>query len=268
MKISGNTILVTGGASGIGLALASALKSEGNEVIVAGRSPSKLEVARLKGLKTITVDLIETASLDEFVRRLLAEHPALNVVIHNAGIMRNEKMTTGDRSRTALETIATNLTAPIVLTNLMLPHLLQKAAATVMTVTSGLAFVPLAMTPTYGATKAGIHSFTESLRYQLAGTSVEVKELIPPYVRTSLMGDRQARDPNAMDLDQFISEVIAQLKGDPSAREIAVSRVLPQRTAAFGGAEKYKEAFEGQNERLFAARKGEWDAEPENSSRT
>lgn len=260
MKLTGNTILITGGASGIGLALAEAFKQLGNEVIVAGRSPEKLELALSKGLKTLSVDMTSEESVRSLAEKALATSPKLNVVIHNAGVMINEKLTSKDPSAIALQTIATNLTGPILLTNSLLPHLLKQPASTIITVTSGLAYVPLAMTPTYSATKAAVHSYTESLRMQLSGTTVEVKELIPPYVRTSLMGSRQASDENAMPLEEFISEVISILRETPTAPEIAVKRVHPQRMAAFEGREKYESVLKMQNERLMAARKTEWDA--------
>jgi len=123
----------------------------------------------------------------------------------------------------------------------------NQAHATVVNVTSGLAFVPLAMTPTYCATKAAVHSYTESLRHQLRETSVEVLELAPPYVATHLMGDQQAADPRAMPLEDFISEVMEILTTQPGATEILVKRVEPLRFAAAGGAGKYAELFAGLN---------------------
>jgi uncharacterized oxidoreductase len=171
----------------------------------------------------------------------------------------NEKLTTRDNSKAAYETLATNLLGPIYLTNALLPHFLKQKSATVMTVTSGLAFVPLAMTPTYSASKAAIHSYTQSLRFQLKDTSVEVQELVPPYVRTALMGERQKADSNAMPIEDFISEVMTQLRETPHAAEVLVQRVLAQRTAGFDQA-KYDEFFNLQNERLMAIRQKEWDA--------
>lgn len=259
MNIGGNTILITGGGSGIGLGLAERFKSCGNEVIVAGRSLDKLEAARAKGLHTLTVDMASEASIRAMAAGALKKYPALNVVIQNAGMMANEKLMSSTDSSTAVETVASNLLGPIHLNTALLPHLLQQKSATIMTVTSGLAFVPLAMTPTYSATKAAIHSYTQSLRYQLKGTSVEVKELVPPYVRTGLMGDRQANDPNAMPLEDFIDEVFAILERQPEVEEILVKRVLPQRLAGFDPT-AYGEVFQKQNEMVMAARKKEWDA--------
>lgn len=259
MKLQGNTILITGGASGIGLGLAEEFKRLGNEVLVAGRSAQKLEMARAKGLVTFTADMTSENSLHQLAEEVTTRFPALNVVIHNAGIMVNEKLTARDFSSTSALTVATNLMAPIILTNTLLPHFLKKSAATIMTVTSGLAYVPLALTPTYSATKAAIHSYTQSLRYQLQNTSVEVKELVPPYVRTGLMGERQKVDQNAMPLDEFIAEVFTILKETPKVEEITVKRVLAQRLAGVESLEKYNEFFKAQNDRLLAARRAEWD---------
>jgi uncharacterized oxidoreductase len=259
MKTTGNTILITGGASGIGLALAEEFKKLGNEVIVAGRSHAKLEMAKSKGLQVMTVDMTDETSIKKLATDAIHQWPSLNYVIHNAGIMVNEKVTTSDTSKIAEDTVMTNFLGPIRLTNYLLPHLLKQNSATVMMVTSGLAFAPLAMTPTYSATKAAIHSYTQSLRLQLKGTSVQVKELVPPYVQTTLMGDRQASDPNAMPLKEFINEVMTILKSSPEAEEILVERVKPQRTSSYQGAEHYKNFFQSMNDRLMTARKQEWD---------
>lgn len=258
MKLSGNTILITGGGSGIGLGLAEEFLKKGNEVIVAGRSREKLAEAEKKGLKTLTVDMTSAASIKELAQSAIRQFPKLNVVIHNAGIMKNENLQKGSSPQVQDETVLTNLLGPMRLTDALLPHFLKQANAAVITVTSGLAYAPLAMTPSYCATKAAIHSYTQSLRYQLKGTSVEVKELVPPYVRTHLMGERQSKDEMAMPLEEFIAEVMQILAEKPEAEEILVKRVLPQRQSGDQGQEKYREFFQQMNDRLFAARKGEW----------
>ena len=258
MKLTGNTILITGGGSGIGLALAEQFLELGNKVIIAARSARKLEVAAQKGLVPLPVNMSSRESIESLARTVVARFPALNVVIHNAGVMQNENLRTTNTSDIALETIATNLSGPMLLTTALLPHLLGQADATVMTVSSGLAFVPLAMTPTYCATKAAIHSYTQSLRYQLRGTSVGVIELVPPYVRTELMGSRQANDPAAMPLDEYISEVMGILRTQPGVTEILVKRVQPLRFAASEGEAKYAAAFTEMNDRVSAARAKEF----------
>ena len=158
------------------------------------------------------------------------EFPALNVVINNAGIMEGEDVTQSGTD-VAERTVAINLLGPIRLTDALLPQLLKQADATVMTVSSGLAFVPIFPNPTYCATKAAIHSYSQTLRRQLKDTSVGVTELVPPYVQTHLQGEHQANDPNAMPLDEFIDEVMSILKATPDAEEVIVERVTMQRNA-------------------------------------
>ena len=235
MKTNGNTILITGGGSGIGRALAASFHALGNRVIIAGRRPAVLdEVTRAHpGMASAVLDIEDPAAIRRFAAQLTAAHPALNVVIHNAGIMKPEKLVEA-QDAVAEATIATNLLGPIRLNNALLPHLLRQKSAAVMTVTSGLAFVPLAACPTYSATKAALHSYTESLRAQLRGTSVQVLELAPPYVQTELMGAHQASDPLAMPLTDFIAESMQIIAQSPDAAEILVERVKPLRFAARG----------------------------------
>src|SRR5664279_5553306 len=187
MQLRDNTILITGGGRGIGRGLAEAFHAEGNQVIIAGRGSKALEqtVAANPGMKAAVVDMTDGDSILRLAEQMKRDYPALNVVILNAGIMRTESVQSGGLDD-AEAIVATNLLGPIRLTAALLPMLLSKPRAAIMTVTSGLAFVPLAVTPTYCATKAAIHSYTQSLRYQLQGTPVEVIELITPYVATHL----------------------------------------------------------------------------------
>lgn len=194
MNLSRNTILLTGGATGIGLALAERLQAAGSQVIVAGRRADKLREAqqRVPGLLTYQADLAEPAArvaLAEWVRR---EHPALNVLLNNAGISNQVTIadlgTSLDAWEQERQEIAINLEAPIHLSALLLPHLQGQPGATILTVSSGLAFAPFAATPIYCATKAALHSFTLSLRYQAAKLGVAVVEIIPPLVQTDLGG--------------------------------------------------------------------------------
>ncbi len=240
-----NTILITGGGSGIGRGLAEAFHALGNTVIVAGRRKELLDevVAANPGMQAEAVDLQDAAALAKFAGQLTEKYPALNVVIHNAGIMKVEDASAGLDPATIASTIATNLSAPLQLTAALLPHLKTQAEATIMTVTSGLAFVPMALTPTYCATKAAIHSWSESLRYQLRDTSVRVIELAPPYVQTELMGAHQASDPNAMPLEEFLAETMELLNTQPEAKEILVKRVYPLRFAGDFNQEKFDAFF-------------------------
>ena len=238
MKITGNTILITGGGSGIGRGLAEALQAEGNHVIIAGRRKSVLDetTEANPGMKSLTLNIEDAASIREFAAQITTQYPALNMVIHNAGIMRIERLLEQqDGTSDAEAIVTTNLLGPIRLTAALLPHFLKQPSAAIMTVSSGLAFVPLAPTPTYCATKAAIHSYTESLRYQLKGTKVEVIELAPPYVQTELMGSGQAADPRAMPLKDYIAETIQILKTQPTPPEILVERVKALRFAERNG---------------------------------
>ena len=254
MKMTGNTILITGGGTGIGRALAEKFHALGNQVIVAGRRQGPLDevVKANPGVAALTLDIESGAAIAEFARTLTARCPALNAVINNAGIMQNEDFLNAPDTAVAEQTIAINLLGPIRLTAALLPHLRKQPEATVMTVSSGLAFTPLAFTPTYSATKAAIHSFSQSLRFQLRDTKVQVIELAPPYVQTELMGPHQATDPMAMPLKDYIDEVMALLKSSPDAKEILVERVKPLRFAEANGG--YDAFFVKFNETLAAAR--------------
>ncbi|MGA7524029.1 MAG: SDR family oxidoreductase [Acidobacteriaceae bacterium] len=251
MQMTGNTILITGGSSGIGRALAVAFHQLGNQVIVAGRRQALMEeiVARNPRIHAAVVDVQNLAGLPAFVDDIVRHYPHVNVLINNAGIMKPENLSEGNQEDVADQTIITNLLSPMRLTSLLLPQLKKQRHATIMNVSSGLAFVPMAMTPTYCATKAALHSWTQSLRYQLRNSSVDVLELVPPYVQTELMGSRQAQDPHAMPLADFISEALDILQNHPERKEILVERVHPLRYAAEQGREKYDEFFRSLNDR-------------------
>lgn len=245
MNMTGNTILITGGGSGIGRALAEALHARGNQVIISGRRADALaEVAAANpGIDTATLDVSDAADIARFAAEILAAHPALNVVIHNAGIMQAEALASPDFTlATAEATIATNLLGPIRLNAALLPHLLAQPKATVATVSSGLAFVPLVTTPTYSATKAAIHSYSQSLRHQLRDTNVEVIEIAPPAVATDLMPGH-AENPHSMPLADYIAETMAQLEAQ--APENLVERVKFLRFAEARG--DYSEVFKALN---------------------
>lgn len=247
-----NTILITGGGSGIGRGLAEAFHKLGNSVIIAGRRKNVLEsvVAANPGMAYEVLDVQEPATFKGFATEITAKYPGLNVLIHMAGIMKAENLKEAADPSTIDATIATNLTAPLHLTSAFLPHLKQQKKATIMTVSSGLAFVTLAATPTYCATKAAIHSWSISLRYQLQDTSVEVQELVPPYVQTELMGEQQANDPRAMSLKDFVSEVVQILTTQPDAKEILVKRVYPLRFAGEFNPERFDSFFEQFNQAM------------------
>jgi len=252
MQMSGNTILITGGGSGIGRGLAEAFHAIGNQVIVAGRRKQVLDatIAANPGMQSVALDIDNADAIRSFAAQLAKDYPHLNAVIHNAGIMRPEDLKSGGLAG-AEAIVTTNLLGPVRLTAALLPLLLAQPRAAVVTVSSGLAFLPLAMAPAYCATKAAIHSYTQSLRYQLRDTSVQVLELIPPYVQTELMGPGQAGDPNAMPLKDFIAETMNILKTSPDATEICVERVKPLRFAEANGG--YDAFFKTFNDSLSAA---------------
>lgn len=256
MRMSGNTIFITGGGTGIGRGLAEAFHARGNRVIIAGRRADVLDevTSANPGMASIALDIADPASIAAVAAALIRDYPQLDTVIHMAGVMRNENVRT-TAVDTAEETIAINLLGPIRLTAALMPHLLARPRATIMTVTSGLAFLPLAMTPAYSASKAAIHSWTQSLRYQLKGSAIDVLELVPPYVRTGLMGARQANDPHAMPLEDFVAEVMQILETQPEATEILVEAVKPLRFAEANGG--YEAFFQQRNDALKAARAGE-----------
>ena len=237
MNTTGNTVLVTGGGSGIGRGLAAALHARGNRVIVAGRDPSKLEeVAEANpGIVACRLDVTDPRAVRRAAEELGAREPGLNVLVNGAGVMIADAL---DKPQSDLvipeTTVETNLLGPIRVTAAFLPQLMRQERSTIINVSSGLAFVSLVMTPTYCATKAGVHSWTVSLRAQLAGGPVEVLELVPPAVRTDLMPGH-ATNPRNMPLPQFIAEVMALLEQEPTPPKICVDWVRPLRQAEAQG---------------------------------
>lgn len=254
MKTTDNTILITGGGSGIGRGLAEAFHALGNQVIISGRTQAKLDetCAANPGMKALTVDLTDPADIRKFAAKLLEDFPALDAVIHNAGLGIMENLLESGDTEDAETMIATNLLGPIRLNAALLPTLLKQPHATILTVSSGLAMLPLAIMPTYNSTKAAIHSWTQSLRYQLKETNVQVIEIIPPYVATEFGGDRQANDPHAMPLKDFISETMDILKNHPERIENCVERVMPLRLAGEINLEKYEAFFHQFNDQMSA----------------
>jgi len=222
MKMSGNTIFITGGGSGIGQGLAKAFHALGNKVIIAGRrlAPLRETAAACPGMDVHELDMRDPQSIVDVADWLVMTHPEVNVLINNAGIMSSDN--TGgfmDDDLTAA-TVETNLLGPMRLTSALIEHLKTRPDAVVVNVTSGLAFTPLATSAVYSATKAALHSWTLSLRYRLRGL-VTVLEVAPPWVQTDLMGGRD--EPRAMPLDAFLAETMQKFAG--AADEVLVDRV-------------------------------------------
>ena len=227
MRISGNTIFIPGATSGIGLALALRLQAKGNTVVVGGRRTDLLDRIAVEhpGIRTVRIDTTDPESIAAAAQEVVAAAPELNVLVTMAGIMRVEDWTTpAGFLASAEETVTTNLLGPIRLVAAFVEHLRTRPDATILTVSSGLAFAPLAATPSYNATKAAIHMLSESIRLQLAGTTVRVLELEPPSVRTSLLPGQENSD-FAMPLDDFVTEVVDLVESQPDATEIQVENV-------------------------------------------
>ena len=190
MNLEGNTVLITGGGSGIGLELARALLRRRNTVIVTGRNQSALEAAQkqLPGLRTIQSDVADPDAIADLHGQIARDFPRLNVLVNNAGVMRKiDLQTFGDDLRGVTEEIEINLSGPIRMVTQFLPMLKTQETAVIVNMSSGLAFIPHPLAPVYGATKAAIHSFTQSLRVQLENTRIKVFELVPPPVDTALL---------------------------------------------------------------------------------
>jgi short-subunit dehydrogenase involved in D-alanine esterification of teichoic acids len=228
MNISGNTVFIPGATSGIGLALALRLQEKGNTVIIGGRRTELLAeiAAEHPGIRTVAIDTTDPASIEQAAALVTAEHPELNVLVTMAGIMRVEDWTSSAAGfvADAEQVVTTNLLGPIRLIGAFIDHLRTRPDATIVTVSSGLAFSPLIVTPSYNATKSAIHMLSESIRLQLAGTSVKVLELVPPSVQTDLIPG-QKESPFAMRLDDFITEVVELIEAQPDAKEIQVENV-------------------------------------------
>jgi uncharacterized oxidoreductase len=228
MDISNSTVLIVGGTSGIGLGLARRLSAAGSTVVVGGRTTTGVD-----GVETVEVDVTDPASVLRARDRVLADHPDLDVVVTMSGVMLVEDLRDPAHITAAETTIATNLLGTIRVIDAFTPHLLGRGAGLVLTVSSGIGFLPFPLMPTYAASKAAVHAYSEALRAQLEGTGVEVAELVPPAVATTPEG--KAMNPHSLDLDAFLDEVLALLAADPTPGEILVEGVLMHRWAERDG---------------------------------
>ena len=235
MQTKGNTILITGGGSGIGRELAHKWHDLGNTVIVAGRTQASLDETAVghANIHTMIVDVGDADDLARFAKKVVEVHPAINVLVNNAGIMRFEDITEERELGDAEATIATNLLGPIRLIDGLIEHLKAQENAAIINVTSGLAFVPMPRTATYSATKAAMHSYTVSLRAKLEG-KVEVIELAPPAVQTELTPGQSTRE-GYMPLDEFIEETMLGFTAEETPQEVLTQNVLFLRNAEAEG---------------------------------
>jgi uncharacterized oxidoreductase len=243
MRLTDNTILVTGGGSGIGRGLAIALHRAGNRVVIAGRRVEALRAVAddHPGISYLQLDQSDRQPIKRFVAEIERQHADLNVVVNNAGVMALEDIDASDPD-TASAVISTNLLGPIVLTSLLMPMLKAQPSAAIVNVTSALAFVPMAIAPTYSATKAGLHAYTESLRFLLHDSGIQVIEIAPPRVETEMDGPG---DAYTMTVDDFIAEALWLMASRPDAGEVIVSAARGLREAERNGV--YAEQFAAVN---------------------
>ena len=251
MKLTGNTIFITGGTSGIGRALAEALHQRGNKVIISGRRRGLLDevVAANPGMAAIELDMTDAASIERAAAQLIRDYPDFNVLINNAGIMQPDSAAGRIDDALLVSTVETNLIGPIRMTSALLGHLKTKNDAVVAYTTSVLAFVPLAVTAVYSSTKAALHSYIMSQRFMLRDTTVRVLEIAPPWVRTDLMNSREAEQ--AMPLDVFINETIAVLGTDTN--EVLVDAATLFRGNPGPGEHELVNGFNAQMVEVFGA---------------
>ena len=227
MDINNRTVFIVGGTSGIGLGLARRFAAAGGTVIVGGRN-----TAGASDLETVSIDVTDPSSVERARDEVLAAHPDLDVVVTMSGVMLIEDLRDPAHFSAANETVAVNLLGTIRVIDAFTPHLVERGDGTIITVSSGIAFLPFPLMPTYAAAKAGVHAYSEALRAQLAGTGVEVTELVPPAVATA---GQENVNPAALPLAGFLDEVVALLSQNPTPNEILVEGVKMHRWAERDG---------------------------------
>jgi len=233
MDITNRTVFIAGATSGIGLELARRFATAGSTVIVGGRRTDLLDTIAGEGFATVQIDVADQGSTDHARNTILHSHPGLDTIVTMSGIMVPEDLRDPAHFSTAQQTIDTNVLGTIRVVDAFTPHLIARGTGTFITVTSGIGFLPFPVMPTYAASKAAVHAYSEALRAQLAGTGVEVCELVPPAVATT--PEHAQRNPRALGLAEFATEVMDLLQTDPTPREILVKGVLMHRWAERDG---------------------------------
>jgi len=233
MDISNRTVFIAGATSGIGLELARRFAAAGSDVIAGGRRTDLLDKIAAEGLATVPIDVTDQASIDRARDTILLTHPGLDTIVTMSGTGFPEDLRDPAHFSAAQQTIDTNLLGTIRVIDAFTPHLTGRGAGTVITVSSGIGFLPFPVMPTYAASKAAVHAYSEALRAQLDGTGVEVAELVPPAVATR--PEAKQRNPHALDLADFATEVMDLLQADPTPHEILVKAVLTHRWAERDG---------------------------------
>jgi uncharacterized oxidoreductase len=233
MDISNRTVFIAGATSGIGRELARRFAAAGSTVIAGGRRTDLLRELAAEGLATVPVDVTDAGGVDRARDTVLRSHPGVDTIVTMSGVMLVEDLRDPAHLRAARQTIDTNLLGTIRVIDAFTPHLTGRGAGTIITVSSGIGFLPFPPMPTYAASKAGVHAYSEALRAQLDGTGVEVCELVPPAVATT--PEHARRNPRALDLAEFAAEAMDLLRADPTPHEILVKGVLMHRWAERDG---------------------------------
>jgi short-subunit dehydrogenase involved in D-alanine esterification of teichoic acids len=233
MDISNRTVFIAGATSGIGLELARRFAAAGSAVIVGGRRTDLLDQLAAEGFATVPIDVTDQDSVDRARDTLLLSHPGLDTIVTMSGVMIPEDLRDPAHFSAAKKTIDVNLLGTVRVIDAFTPHLIGRGTGTIITVTSGIGYLPFPPMPTYAASKAGVHAYSEALRAQLDGTGIEVTELVPPAVATT--PELAQANPRALDLADFATEVFDLLQTNPTPHEILVKGVLMHRWAERDG---------------------------------
>ena len=226
MNLSNNTVLITGGSTGIGLAMAEQYLKAGSKVIICARKQEKLDEAKKKipALTTYLCDVLGKSQRESLAQKVISDFPDINILVNNAGIQRQNNFVKGADMTSAAEEIETNFMAYVHFSALFIPHLMSKPDAAIINISSGLGFIPIARMPIYCATKAAIHSFSWSLRHQLKNTSVKVFEIIPPTVDTDLDHGTRPASFRGISLNEFIPEAMKAIENDTYEAPIGMAK--------------------------------------------